>query len=189
MAIMPGGRENRAALAQGMNHTVGRSTCCTALKIEAMNQVIAEQGYSATILGIRSEEEGTRATERYFSPRNKQGEWGFREQSPELWDQWKTIFPQGDHVRIHPLLDWTEVNIWEHLQLEQIPLPDMYFDKGNGTRFRSLGCVPCSNTVSSPARTVDDILIELRSTKIAERAGRAQDESRGMEHLRKRGHL
>jgi sulfate adenylyltransferase subunit 2 len=176
--------QNRAALAQGMNHTVGRVACCTALKIEAMNQVIAEQGYSAMILGIRSDEEGTRAKERYFSPRNKQGEWDFREQPPELGDQCKTTFPQGDHVRIRPLPDWTDVNIWEYLQFEQIPLPDMYFDKGNGTRFRSLGCVPCTNTVSSPARTVYDILIELRSTKIAEPAGRAQDEGRGMEHFR-----
>jgi sulfate adenylyltransferase subunit 2 len=106
-----------------------------------------------------------------------------------LWDQFKTSFPQGEHVRIHPLLDWTEVNIWEYLQLEQIPLPDMYFDKGNGTRFRSLGCVPCTNSVISPASTVDEILIELRSTKIAERAGRAQDEGRGMEQLRKLGHM
>ena len=181
--------QNRAALEQGMNPTVGRVACCTALKIEAMNQVIAEQGYSAIILGIRSDEEGTRAKERYFSPRNKQGEWDFREQPPELWDQFKTSFPQGEHVRIHPLLDWTEVNIWEYLQSEQIPLPDMYFDKGDGTRFRSLGCVPCTNSVSSPASTVNEILIELRSTKIAERAGRAQDEGRGMEQLRKLGHM
>jgi sulfate adenylyltransferase subunit 2 len=97
--------QNRAALAQRMNHTLGRGACFTALKIEAMNQVIAEQGYSAIILGIRSNEEETRAKERYFSPRNKQREWDFREQPQELWDQLTTTFPEHEHIRIHPLLD------------------------------------------------------------------------------------
>lgn len=180
--------QNRAALARGMNHTGGQVACGTALKMEAMNQVIADQGYSAMILGIRSDEETTRATERDFSPRNKQGEGGFREQPPELWDQWKTIFHQGNHVRIHSLLDWTEVNIRKNLPFERIPISDRYFDKGNGTQFRSHGCVPCTNTVSSPARTVDAILIELRRTKIAERARHAQDEGEGMESLLALGH-
>ncbi|MBA3612288.1 MAG: sulfate adenylyltransferase subunit CysD [Nitrospirales bacterium] len=181
--------QNQAALDQGMSHTVGRVACCTALKVEAMNQVIAEQGYSAIILGIRSDEEGTRAKERYFSPRNKQGEWDFREQPPELWHQYKTSFPDGEHIRIHPLFDWTEMNIWEYLQLEDVPLPDMYFNKGDGTRFRSLGCVPCTKSVNSPTSRVDEVLIELQNTKIAERVGRAQDEGHGMEQQRKLGHM
>lgn len=181
--------QNRTALEQGMNHTVGRVACCTALKVEAMNQVIAEQGYTANILGIRSDEEGTRAKERYFSPRDKQGGWNFRDQPPELWDQFKTTFPEGEHIRIHPLLDWTELNIWEYLQLEQIPLPDLYFDKGDGTRFRSLGCEPCTTRVCSTANSVDAIIQDLRLTTTAERAGRAQDEGRGMEVLRKLGHM
>lgn len=181
--------QNRAALEQGMNHTVGRVTCCTALKVEAMNDVISEQGFTAIILGIRSDEEGTRAKERYFSPRTKQGEWDFRDQPPELWDQFKTTFPKGEHIRIHPLLDWTELNIWEYLNSEQVPLPDLYFDKGEGTRFRSLGCVPCTARVCSTANNVDAIITELRTSRTAERAGRAQDEGRGMEQLRKLGHM
>lgn len=181
--------QNSVALEQGVNHTVGRVACCTALKVEGMNQVIAEQGYTAIILGIRSDEEGTRAKERYFSPRNKQGQWNFRDQPPELWDQFKTTFPEGEHIRIHPLLDWTELNIWEYLQAEQIPLPDLYFDQGSGTRFRSLGCVPCTARVSSTVNSVNAIIHELRTTTTAERAGRAQDEGRGMEVLRKLGHM
>jgi sulfate adenylyltransferase subunit 2 len=81
------------------------------------------------------------------------------------------------------------VNIWEFLQREQIPLPDVYIDKEDGMRFRSLGCVPCTNSVNSAAGTVEEILIALRSTKVAERTGRAQDEGRGMEQLRKFGHM
>lgn len=181
--------QNKAALAAGMNPTMGRVTCCTALKIDALKQTIAEQGFTAIILGIRADEEGTRAKERYFSPRDHHGEWDFRDQPPELWDQYKTSFPDGTHLRIHPLLDWTEVNIWEYLQFEKIPLPSLYFDQGTGRRYRSLGCVPCTATVASTACTVEDIIGELRTTTVAERAGRAQDEGRGMEVLRKLGHM
>ncbi len=181
--------QNQEALAAGMNHTKGRVTCCTALKIDALKQTIAKHGFTALILGIRSDEEGTRAKERYFSPRDCHGEWDFRDQPPELWDQYKTSFPDGTHIRIHPLLDWTELNVWEYLQLEKIPLPSLYFDQGTGTRYRSLGCVPCTATVPSTARTVEDIISELRTTTVAERAGRAQDEGRGMEVLRKLGHM
>ena len=181
--------QNTEALAAGMNHTVGRVTCCSALKIEALKQTIAKHGWTAVILGIRADEEGTRAKERYFSLRDKHGEWDFRDQPPELWDQYKTTFPAGSHIRVHPLLDWTELNIWEYIELEQIPLPELYFDRGNGTRYRSLGCVPCTGTVPSCATTIPQIITELRTTTSAERAGRAQDEGRGMEVLRKLGHM
>ena len=181
--------QNTEALAAGMNHTVGRVTCCSALKIEALKQTIAKHRWTAVILGIRADEEGTRAKERYFSLRDKHGEWDFRDQPPELWDQYKTTFPAGSHVRVHPLLDWTELNIWEYLELERIPLPDLYFDRGAGTRYRSLGCVPCTGTVNSCATTIPQVIIELRNTTVADRAGRAQDEGRGMETLRKLGHM
>ena len=181
--------QNKEALAAGMNPAQGRVTCCTAMKIEALKQTIAKHGWTAVILGIRADEEGTRAKERYFSLRDKHGEWDFRDQPPELWDQYKTTFPAGSHIRVHPLLDWTELNIWEYLQLEKIPLPELYFDRGNGTRYRSLGCVPCTGTVPSCAMTIPQIITELRTTTTAERAGRAQDEGRGMEVLRKLGHM
>lgn len=181
--------QNKHALAAGMSPAAGRVTCCTALKIEALKQTITQHGWTAIILGIRADEEGTRAKERYFSVRDQQGEWDFRDQPPELWDQYKTTFPTGSHIRVHPLLDWTELNIWEYLELEQIPLPDLYFDRGDGTRYRSLGCAPCTGTAKSCASTIPQIISELRTTTIAERSGRAQDDGRGMELLRKLGHM
>ncbi len=181
--------QNAEALAGGMGPQQGRVTCCTAMKIDALKHTIAKHKWTAIILGIRADEEGTRAKERYFSLRDKHGEWDFRDQPPELWDQFNTAFPAGSHIRVHPLLDWTELNIWEYLDLEQIPLPTLYFDKGNGMRYRSLGCVPCTGAVSSCASTIPQIISELRVTTIAERSGRAQDEGRGMETLRKLGHM
>ncbi len=113
--------QNAQALAAGMGPNRGRVTCCTSLKIEALKQTIAAHGWTAIILGIRADEEGTRAKERYFSLRDKHGEWDFRDQPPEFWDQYQTAFPAGSHVRVHPLLDWTELNVWEYIELEQIP--------------------------------------------------------------------
>ena len=181
--------QNKAALDGGMGPDRGRVTCCTAMKIDALKQTISTHGWTAVILGIRADEEGTRAKERYFSLRDKHGEWDFRDQPPELWEQYNTRFPAGSHVRVHPLLDWTELNIWEYLELEQVPLPPLYFDRGQGTRYRSLGCVPCTGTVNSCASTIPQIIAELRTTTIAERSGRAQDEGRGMELLRKDGYM
>ncbi len=181
--------QNREALANGMNHTVGRVVCCTALKTNALKQFLAEQNFTAVILGIRADEESTRAKERYFSPRDKHGEWDFRDQPPELWDQFKTSFPEGTHIRIHPLLDWREIDIWEYVDAENIPMIDLYFDRGDGTRYRSLGCAPCTFPIRSTAKTVAEIVAELRESTVAERAGRAQDEGRGMEILRKDGYM
>jgi sulfate adenylyltransferase subunit 2 len=181
--------QNVGELAGGMNHTRGRVLCCTALKTNALKQFLASHDFTGVILGIRSDEEGTRAKERYFSPRDEHGVWDFRDQPPELWDQFKTTFPDGTHIRIHPLLDWTEVDIWEYVKAENIPMIDLYFDRGDGTRYRSLGCAPCTFPIKSNARTVDDVIAELRATSIAERAGRAQDEGRGMELLRKDGYM
>jgi len=97
-------------------------------------------------------------------------------------------------VRIHPLLDWSELNIWEYIGREQIPVVPLYFDQGNGTRYRSLGCAPCTSPVASTARTVQEIVDELRTGKfqrIAERSGRAQDaqDDGGLETLRRDGYM
>ncbi len=189
MAARSGRGQNTEALTAGMGPQQGRVTCCTAMKIDALKQTIAKHKWTAIIPGIRADEEKTRAKERYFSLRDKHGEWDFRDQPPELWDQFNTTFPAGSHIRVHPLLDWTELNIWEYLELEQIPLPTLYFDQGNGMRYRSLGCVPCTGTVASCASTIPHIISELRVTTIAERSGRAQDEGRGVETLRKLGHM
>ena len=97
-------------------------------------------------------------------------------------------------MRIHPLLDWTELNIWEYIEREQIPVVDLYFDQGDGTRYRSLGCGPCTKPVESTAATVGEIIDELRTgqfANIAERAGRAQDadDGGGLETLRRDGYM
>ena len=97
-------------------------------------------------------------------------------------------------MRIHPLLDWTELNIWEYIEREKIPMSSLYFDQGSGKRYRSLGCYPCTAPVDSTAKTPADIIEELKTgkfTNIAERAGRAQDkeDAGGLETLRQEGYM
>lgn len=181
--------QNSAALADGMHPTRGTFTCCSALKTEALRQVLAERGYTGVIVGVRSDEEGTRAKERYFSPRDSNNDWDFKDQPPELWDQFKTRFEPGTHLRIHPLLDWSEINIWEYIEREAIPVIPLYFEQGNGQRYRSLGCAPCTAPIASRAGSVGEIIAELRASRVAERSGRAQDAERGMERLRKDGYM
>ncbi|MFQ5559753.1 MAG: sulfate adenylyltransferase subunit CysD [Nitrospinota bacterium] len=181
--------QNTKALNEGMCPEKGKLECCTALKTQGLKLLLDEKKYTGVILGVRSDEEGTRAKERYFSPRDKNSDWDFRDQPPELWNQFKTTFEEGTHVRIHPLLDWTEINIWEYILKENIPIIDLYFDKGEGKRFRSLGCAPCTHPIESTATTVEEIIEELKNTTVAERSGRAQDANRGMEKLRKDGYM
>lgn len=202
--------QNVEALADGMNHTRGRLVCCGALKTQALRQTLDGTGprwvmnaegayvrdpnpepYTGVIVGARADEEGSRAKERYFSPRDKNSDWNIGDQPPEFWNQFKTDFAPGTHLRIHPLLDWTEINIWEYIERESIPITDLYFDRGQGIRYRSLGCGPCTGSIRSTARTPAEIIAELRTTKVAERAGRAQDQEdpHAMEKLRREGYM
>ncbi|RMD82822.1 MAG: sulfate adenylyltransferase subunit 2 [Lentisphaerae bacterium] len=193
---------------------ISRIACCKALKSEALKHTLSgewprwvldhesgeyrkvENGkpFTGVIVGVRSDEEGSRSKERYFSPRGQENDWDVGNQPPELWNQFKTDFAPGTHVRIHPLLDWTELNIWEYIDRENIPIIDLYFNKGNGKRYRSLGCAPCTGPIDSEASNVQEIIEELRSGKlsrIAERAGRAQDaeDGGGLETLRREGYM
>ena len=150
--------------------------------------------YSGVIVGVRADEEGSRSKERYFSPRDRESEWDIGDQPPEFWNQFKTDFAPGTHLRIHPLLDWTELNIWEYIKRENIPTVSLYYNQGDGTRYRSLGCYPCTYPIESEARNVDEIIEELSSGKlknIAERSGRAQDkeDGGGLESLRRNGYM
>ena len=202
--------QNRQALADGMNHTVGRLTCCGALKTDALKHTLdgswprmrmngsgvyqeelGGEPFTGIIVGARADEEGSRSKERYFSPRDKNSDWAIADQPPELWNQFKTDFAPGTHVRIHPLLDWTEVNIWEYIDREKVPIIDLYFDKGTGKRYRSIGCEPCTGMIESRARTTEEIIVERRRTTIPERAGRAQDQedTYAMEKLRREGYM
>ena len=185
--------QNKAALAAGKtfpNGALTRVECCGLLKKDALQQVIEEKDYQAVIVGIRRDEEGTRAKERYFSPRDRNFEWNFKDQPPELWDQFKTDFDPGTHIRIHPLLHWTEMNVWEYIEREKIPIVDLYFAK-DGFRYRSLGCAPCTKPVPSQATTVAEIIEELKATKVSERSTRAQDQESedAFERLRASGYM
>jgi sulfate adenylyltransferase subunit 2 len=209
--------ENRVALDQKLTFPDGnkdRLACCKLLKTEALKNTLSgewiryrlnhttgsyepdtnREPFSGVIAGVRADEEGSRSKERYFSPRDRENEWDVAEQPPELWNQYKTDFAPGTHVRVHPLLDWTELNIWEYIARESIPTVSLYYDQGNGQRFRSLGCWPCTKPINSPARTVAEIIEELRSGKlknIAERSGRDQDkeDGGGLETLRRDGYM
>ncbi|TLU82798.1 MAG: sulfate adenylyltransferase subunit 2 [Chlorobium sp.] len=209
--------ENREALENRETFPDGRTdriTCCRNLKSEALKHTLSgawpryrldhELGryvpdkdnspYTGVIVGVRADEEGSRSKERYFSPRDQDNSWDVGDQPPEFWNQFKTDFAPGTHVRIHPLLDWTELNIWEYIEREKIPVVSLYFNQGNGHRYRSLGCYPCTNPVESDARTLRDIIDELGSGKlsnIAERSGRAQDseDGGGLETLRREGYM
>lgn len=174
----------------GMGPEQGRLVCCKALKTDALQQVVTNYQFEGLILGIRRDEEGSRSKERVFSERNKDSEWDYTNQPPELWDQFKTDFPKGNHIRVHPLLHWNELDIWAYIKRENIPLIDLYFSR-NGKRYRSLGCAPCTGTIDSDAATIDDIIEELRQTNVSERAGRAQDQedAYAMQKLRKDGYM
>ncbi len=182
--------QNKAALDAGMNHTLGRVTCCAALKTTGLSQTLAEHGFTGVIAGIRRDEEATRAKERVFSPRGADARWHHDNQPPELWDLFNTDFPAGTSLRVHPLLDWTEIDIWRYIKREQIPVVDLYFAK-KGRRYRSLGCAPCTGTILSTAGTIDEIIEELETTTISERAGRAQDQEAedAFERLRADGYM
>ena len=209
--------QNRAALNAKRTFpdgAVDRLTCCGLLKTEALAKTLsgewprfrfnhATRGYdvdtrtepfTGIIVGVRADEEGSRSKERYFSPRTTQSVWDVADQPPEFWGQYKTEFAPGTHVRIHPLLDWTELNVWEYIERERIPTVSLYYDQGTGKRYRSLGCYPCTLPVESTARTPAEIITELRTGKfanVAERAGRAQDQDDGggLETLRRDGYM
>jgi sulfate adenylyltransferase subunit 2 len=208
---------NEVALAEKQTFpdgAVDRLTCCGLLKTAALKATLSGEGaryrfnhttngydldtvtdpFSGVVVGARADEEGSRSKERYFSPRTTHNAWDIAEQPPEFWNQYKTDYAPGTHVRIHPLLDWTELNVWEYIEREQIPVVSLYFDNGSGRRYRSLGCWPCTQPVESDARTVADIVRELRTGRfrnIAERAGREQDlqDGGGLETLRRDGYM
>jgi len=181
---------NEQALAEGMNPEKGRVVCCSALKTDGLKGIVEKNGYTGLIAGIRRDEEGTRAKERVFSPRGENAAWDFREQPPEFWEQFNTEVPPGASLRIHPLLHWTEIDIWRYIAREGIPIPDLYFAK-NGERYRSLGCAPCTGSIKSNATTLEQIIAELEATKVPERAGRAQDQESedAFERLRVEGYM
>ncbi|GAB4392027.1 MAG: sulfate adenylyltransferase subunit 2 [Kiloniellaceae bacterium] len=161
-----------------------------ARKTEGLRRAIAKHELKAVIAGIRRDEQATRAKERVFSPRGESGAWDFRDQPPEFWDQYKTDFPPGTHIRIHPLLHWTELDIWLYTQREGIPIVPLYLSR-EGKRYRSLGDEDITFPVESEASSIEDIIAELQTTNTSERAGRAMDHERedAFERLRATGYM
>jgi sulfate adenylyltransferase subunit 2 len=161
-----------------------------ARKTEGLKMALAKYGFDGLIAGIRRDEEATRAKERVFSPRGTEGGWDVRDQPPEFWDQFNASPPPGAHLRIHPILHWTEADIWAYTQRENIPIIPLYLTQ-NGERYRSLGDSDITFPVASNASTIEEILIELEGTKIPERAGRALvlETEDAFERLRVAGYL
>ncbi len=127
------------------------------------------EAFTGVIVGARADEEGSRSKERYFSPRTTENAWDVGEQPPEFWNQYKTDFAPGTHVRIHPLLDWTELNIWEYIEREQIPTVSLYYDQGTGDALSLARLRPVHQAPSSrrPSRW-REIIVELRNGKVCE---------------------
>ncbi len=182
--------KNEAGLKEGCSPDGGKFECCTRLKTEALRMCLEEYGFDALILAIRRDEHGIRAKERYFSPRDEDFKWDYRDQPLEMWDQFQGLVGAGTHMRIHPILHWRELDVWEYVKQEGMPINPMYYAK-NGRRYRSLGCEPCTFTIESTASTLEQVVEELKTTKIAERSGRAQDKEKvfTMQKLRALGYM
>ncbi|MBI3700972.1 MAG: sulfate adenylyltransferase subunit 2 [Afipia sp.] len=175
---------------ESVDPTLPPAARSAARKTEGLKLALAKYGFDGLIAGIRRDEEATRAKERVFSPRGLEGGWDVRDQPPEFWDHFNASVPQGAHLRVHPILHWTEADIWAYTKREGIPIIPLYLSN-NGKRYRSLGDRDITNPVDSNASNIDEILKELNETKIPERAGRALDHETedAFERLRVAGYL
>lgn len=173
-----------------MDPTLPPATRAAARKTEGLKNLIARNRYKGMILGIRRDEQSMRSKERVFSPRSGDGIWDYKDQPAEFWDQYKTEFPEGTHVRIHPILHWTELDIWRYTLRENIPIVPLYLSR-DGKRYRSLGEKNITFPIDSHASSIPEIIAELETTKAPERAGRAMDHESedSFERLRRSGYM
>ena len=211
---------NEEGLKQGVSPIASGSALHThVMKTLALKQALDRHGIDAAIGGARRDEEKSRAKERVFSLRSAGHGWNPRAQRPELWSIFNTRLGPGESMRVFPLSDWTELDVWEYIAAEKIPVVPLYFAaerpvvERNGTwimvdddrlplepgeqpqlrriRFRTLGCYPLSGGIESDALTVDDIVAELRSSRFSERQGRLidHDSTASMERKKKEGYF
>jgi len=173
-----------------MDPTLPPATRAAARKTEGLKALLRREQYQGIMVGIRRDEQATRAKERVFSPRSLDGVWDFKDQPAEFWDHYKTRFAEGTHVRIHPLLHWTELDIWRYSKREEIPIVPLYFAR-DGKRYRSLGEKNITFPVDSSASNIDEIISELEITRTPERAGRSMDNETedAFERLRSSGYM
>lgn len=189
------------------------------MKTEGLRQMLDKYKFDAVFGGARRDEEKSRAKERIFSFRSKQHTWDPKNQRPELWNIYNSRHQQGESFRIFPLSNWTELDIWQYIYLEQIPIPELYFAKERDViefggvkimaddnrvpkelllnvkkeivRFRTLGCYPLTGAVNSKATTLLEIIQEMLLTKTSERQGRLidSDSSGSMEKKKVEGYF
>ena len=206
---------NKKAIEQGMNPwDYGTQKCCSLLKTQALLDALNEGGFDAAFGGARREEERSRAKERVYSFRDRFGQWDPKNQRPELWNLYNSRHNKGESIRVFPLSNWTELDIWHYIYLEKISVVPMYFAKKREMvvrdgqlipldgpiplkpgekprkvmcRFRTLGCYPCTGAVHSDADTVGKIIEELMVASHSERITRIIDhDTDGSMELKKR---
>jgi sulfate adenylyltransferase subunit 2 len=211
---------NRAAINEGANPFAwGTQRCCGGLKTAALLEGLREGGYDAAIGGARRDEERSRAKERVFSFRDTRGQWDPRNQRPELWNIFNTRIHPGESLRVFPLSNWTEIDVWQYIYAENIPIVPLYFAKlrpmlvrGESLmpveqpfvprlpgeepkmvmcRMRSLGCSPCTGAIYSDADTLPKIIEELVGMRRSERQNRVidHDQDGSMEIKKQEGYF
>ncbi|MBD3609298.1 MAG: sulfate adenylyltransferase subunit CysD [Gammaproteobacteria bacterium] len=209
---------NEQAIADGAHPLkLGVARCCGALKTSALLQALEKLAVDAAFGGARRDEEKSRAKERIFSFRDDFGQWDPKNQRPELWDIYNTRIHDGESVRVFPISNWTEMDVWEYIRQENIPIVPLYYakerlmvERGNllipaddpsnlregevakpiKSRFRTLGCSPCTGAVRSSATSIEEIIAETVSATRSERETRVIDHgSNSMEEKKKEGYF
>jgi sulfate adenylyltransferase subunit 2 len=211
--------QNREALRQGANpFSLGTQKCCGLLKTKSLLDALAAGGFQAAFGGARRDEEKSRAKERIYSFRDSHGQWDPKNQRPELWNIFNGRINKGESIRVFPLSNWTELDVWLYIHVEKIPIVPLYYARerevvarngslilihsknellpGEKTQFlkvrmRSLGCVPCTGAIRSDADTVPKIIEEMISFRRSERENRAidHDEEGSMEIKKQEGYF
>ncbi len=211
--------KNVRAIEQGVNpYDLGTVKCCGYLKTQALLDALAEGGYDAAFGGARRDEEKSRAKERVYSFRDRHGQWDPRNQRPELWNLYNGRIDKGESIRVFPISNWTELDIWTYIHRENLPVVPLYFAKersvirrsnqlipvypGSRTlpgevpetvmcRFRTLGCIPCTGAVESTAATLPEIIGEMMTARNSERITRVidHDQDSSMEQKKREGYF
>ena len=211
---------NQDGIARGINPNASGSSLHTQImKTDALKQALDLHQFDAAFGGARRDEEKSRAKERIFSFRSAGHGWDPRNQRPELWNLFNTRIRQGETMRVFALSNWTELDVWEYIMLEKIPVVPLYFAgprpvvQRNGAlimvdddrlplepnefpeqrmiRFRTLGCYPLSGAIESDASTIEEIVAEMQTAKVSERQGRLidSDEAASMEKKKREGYF
>ena len=211
---------NQEGLARGINPIASGSAVHTeVMKTDALKQALDKHGFDAAIGGARRDEEKSRAKERIFSFRSADHVWDPKRQRPELWHLYNTRLGPGESMRVFPISNWTELDVWDYIEAEAIDVVPLYFAKPRPVvlrdgvwimvdddrlplkpgespemctvRFRTLGCYPLSGAIESEARTIADITAELRQARTSERQGRLidSDDTASMERKKKQGYF